>query len=74
MWANNPVNNVKPLDCTPSSGPHLPVNTFDKRPTNAEAERVLIQSDLYRKRLRNLTDNLAAMLILQGYLESRKKE
>ena len=52
----------------------LPVDTFDERLTSAEAERVLIQADLSRRRRKNLRDSLAAVLILQGYLESRKTE
>jgi len=53
---------------------HLPIDTFDERLTSAEAERVLIQANLSRKRRKTLRDSLAAVLILQGYLESRKKE
>jgi len=52
----------------------LPVDTFDERLSSAEAERVLIQADLSRKRRKTLQDSLAAVLILQGYLESRNKE
>ena len=52
---------------------HLPVDTFDERLSTAEAERVLIQANLSRKRRKNLKDSLAAVLILQGYLESLKK-
>jgi len=51
----------------------LPVDTFDERLTTAEAERVLIQANLSRKRRKTLRDSLAAVLILQGYLESLKK-
>ena len=50
----------------------LPIDTFDERLTSTEAERVLIQADLSRKRRKNLRDGLAAVLILQGYLESQK--
>jgi len=50
----------------------LPVDTFDERLTTTEAERVLIQANLSRKRRKTLRDSLAAVLILQGYLESRK--
>ena len=52
---------------------NLSVDTFDERLTSAEAERVLIQANLSRKRRRTLKDSLAAVLILQGYLESLKK-
>jgi len=51
----------------------LPVDTFDERLTSIEAERVLIQANLSRKRRKKLRDSLAAVLILQGYLESLKK-
>ena len=51
----------------------LSVDTFDERLTTAEAERVLVQADLSRKRRKTLKDSLAAVLILQGYLESLKK-
>ena len=50
----------------------IPVDTFDERLTSAEAERVLIQADLSRKRRKNRRDSLAAVLILQGYFESLK--
>lgn len=50
----------------------LPVDTFDERLTSSEAERLLIQTDVSRRRRRTLRDGLAAVLILQGYLESQK--
>lgn len=53
---------------------NLPVDTFDERLSSAEAERVLIQADLSRKRRKTLKDSLAAVLILQGYLESQREE
>ena len=52
----------------------LAVDTFDERLSSAEAERVLIQADLSRKRRKTLKDSLAAVLILQGYLESLKEQ
>ncbi|MEA1870795.1 MAG: Holliday junction resolvase RuvX [Candidatus Bipolaricaulota bacterium] len=48
----------------------LPVVTFDERLTSVEAERVLVQANLSRKRRKGLRDSLSAVLILQGYLES----
>jgi len=48
-------------------------NSHDERLTTAEAERVLIQADLSRKRRKTLRDSLAAVLILQSYLESLKE-
>ncbi len=47
----------------------LPVHTFDERLTTAEAERVLLQADLSRKKRKTKRDALAAVLILQGYLQ-----
>lgn len=47
------------------------VSTFDERLTTAEAERVLLQADLSRKKRKTKRDALAAVLILQGYLNSR---
>ncbi len=47
----------------------IPVVTFDERLTTAEAERVLIQANLSRKKRKGVRDSLAAVLILQGYLD-----
>jgi len=47
----------------------IPVVTFDERLTTAEAERVLVQANLSRKKRKGVRDSLAAVLILQGYLE-----
>jgi len=50
----------------------LRVATFDERLTTVEAERVLVQAGISRKRRKSLRDSLAAVLILQGYLDSSK--
>ncbi len=47
------------------------VTTWDERLTTVEAERVLLQADLSRRRRRQVVDQLAAVLILQGYLDHR---
>jgi len=44
---------------------------WDERLTTAAAERVLIQADLSRRRRRQVVDQVAAVLILQSYLDSR---
>lgn len=49
----------------------LPVALFDERLTTAEAERVLLEANLSRKRRKGVRDELAAVLILQGYLNAR---
>jgi putative Holliday junction resolvase len=51
---------------------NLPVRLFDERLTTAEAERVLIEADLSRRRRREVRDELAAVLILQGYLDQAR--
>jgi putative Holliday junction resolvase len=43
---------------------------WDERLTTAAAERVLIQADVSRRRRRQVVDQLAAVLILQSYLDS----
>jgi len=49
----------------------LPVVLFDERLTTAEAERVLLEADLSRRKRKEVRDELAAVLILQGYLDHR---
>jgi putative Holliday junction resolvase len=45
------------------------VVTWEERLTTVEAERVLLQADVSRKRRRQVVDQLAAVLILQNYLD-----
>jgi len=47
----------------------FPVRLFDERLTSDEAERALIEADLRRKRRRLVGDEIAVVLILQGYLD-----
>ncbi len=49
----------------------LPVQLFDERFTSQQAERAMIEGDLSRRRRRELRDSLAAVLILQAYLDRR---
>ena len=48
----------------------LPVEYFDERLTSHEAERLLLDAELTRKRRKKRLDMLAAQIILRGYLES----
>ncbi len=48
----------------------LPVVEWDERLSSVAAERVLIEADVSRKKRRGQVDKLAAVLILQGYLDS----
>jgi putative Holliday junction resolvase len=45
------------------------VVTWEERLTTVEAERVLLQADLSRRRRRQVLDQQAAVLILQNYLD-----
>ena len=51
----------------------VPVKTWDERLTTVAAERVLLAADVSRAKRKRVTDKLAAQVILQGYLDSRKK-
>ena len=48
----------------------ISVKTYDERLTSKLAESVLIESDISRKKRKGKIDSLAAVLILQGYLDS----
>jgi putative Holliday junction resolvase len=52
----------------------LPVRLFDERLTSSEAERAMLEGDLSRRRRRRLRDGLAAVLILQAYLDEQTAE
>jgi putative Holliday junction resolvase len=49
----------------------LNVKGHDERYSTAEAERILIEQDVPRRKRRDLVDKIAASIILQGYLERR---
>ena len=49
----------------------LPVHLWDERLTSAEANRVLRQSEISIRRRGQAVDRMAAVLILQNFLESR---
>lgn len=50
----------------------MEIEEIDERLTTKQAERVLIQADMSRKRRKQVVDQLAASLILQGYLDSKR--
>lgn len=50
---------------------NLPVFLWDERLTTAAAERMLIQADVSRKKRKQVIDKMAAVMILQGYLDSK---
>ena len=49
------------------------VEFYDERLTTVMAERVLIEADLSRARRKQVIDKQAAVLILQGYLDSHSR-
>jgi putative Holliday junction resolvase len=49
----------------------LPVHLWDERLTSAEANRLLRQTDLSIERRGKAVDRMAAILILQGWMENR---
>lgn len=49
----------------------LPVHLWDERLTSAEANRVLRQTGLSIEKRGQAVDRMAAILILQGWMESR---
>ncbi len=51
---------------------NLPVDLMDERLTSQEAERVLREGGLSRRRRRARRDALAAVLILQAFLERER--
>jgi putative Holliday junction resolvase len=48
----------------------LPIETWDERLTTVAAERSLIDADVGRRKRKQVIDKLAAVLILQNYLDS----
>ncbi|OIJ21992.1 Holliday junction DNA helicase RuvA [Anaerobacillus alkalidiazotrophicus] len=49
---------------------NLPVILWDERLTTVAAERMLIAADMSRKKRKKVIDKMAAVMILQGYLDS----
>jgi putative holliday junction resolvase len=50
----------------------LPVHLWDERLTSAEANRVLRESEMSIRRRGEVVDRLAAVLILQSFMEARR--
>lgn len=53
---------------------YLPVVTWDERLSTVEASKILLEADLSRKKRKGVIDKLAAVLILQGYLNQSRKQ
>lgn len=48
------------------------VETFDERLTTRQAESAMLEADLSRRKRKKIIDKISAVLILQGYLDSRR--
>jgi putative Holliday junction resolvase len=51
----------------------LPVDTWDERLSTVGASKVLLEADLSRRKRKKVIDKLAAVLILQGYLDQSRR-
>jgi putative Holliday junction resolvase len=51
----------------------VPVVTWDERLSTAAASKVLLEADLSRRKRKKVIDKLAAVLILQGYLDRSRR-
>jgi len=51
-----------------------PIETWDERLSTVEASKILLEADLSRKKRKGVIDKLAAVIILQGYLNQSRKQ
>ncbi len=49
----------------------IPIKTWDERLTTVQAERSLLESNMSRKKRSQRVDAVAAVIILQSYLDSK---
>lgn len=54
--------------------PTIPVILWDERMSTIAAERSLLEADISRKKRKNVIDKMAAVHILQGYLDKKQNE
>ena len=50
------------------------VETWDERLTTVSSEKVLLEADLSRQKRKKVIDKVAAALLLQCYLDNRRRE
>jgi putative holliday junction resolvase len=53
---------------------HLPVHLWDERLTSAQANRLLRETEMSIKRRGQVVDQMAAVLILQAFMDSRASQ
>ncbi len=54
--------------------PDVPVEFWDERLSTVAAERGLLEADLSRAKRKDVINHMAAVFILQGYLEAHRTE
>lgn len=52
---------------------NFPVKLWDERLTTMAAERTLIEADVSRKKRKQVIDKMAAVMILQGFLDLKNR-
>ena len=52
----------------------IPFMPFDERLSSKQAETILLQADLSRRKRKKNIDKLSAQIILQNYLDSQREE
>lgn len=52
----------------------IPVDVWDERLSTVGANRILLEADLSRRKRKKVIDKLAAVLILQGYLDQSRRK
>lgn len=55
-------------------GLKVPIDFWDERLSTVAAERGLLEADLSRAKRRKVINKMAAVFILQGYLDSRNRD
>jgi len=50
---------------------HIPTVLWDERLSTIAAERTLLEADVSRQKRKKVIDKIAAMMILQGYLDQK---
>ncbi|MDY6856682.1 MAG: Holliday junction resolvase RuvX [Thermodesulfobacteriota bacterium] len=51
---------------------NIPVKTWDERFSTIAAQKTLLEGDVSRKKRKKVIDKIAAVFILQGYLDSKR--
>ncbi len=51
----------------------IPIIAWDERFTTKQAQRILIMADVSRQKRKKVIDKMAAVLILQSYLDTNRK-